>query len=264
MKKPLRQFDTSRAQVDPALDGAVLASFPRRSAAYAIDWALVLLATQYLWVSVLAFFIAKFYFKLKGKPFVGRKEITHQIQQVGNRLANYGIDERVRRSAEAYTHVYIYGFMALLVGISLMIAAEILFGQWIPKNYQVVLAGIQDQLEANPFASIYKGLKVLSGTIAGVAYFAYITYKWKGQTIGKRIMGLRVVKLNGKPITLRDSFERVSGYTASASLLFTGFFQYFWDVNHQTTHDKIVETIVIDMEENPDLALQHEEANRAF
>lgn len=58
-------------------------------------------------------------------------------------------------------------------------------------------------------------------------------------------MKIKVVKLNGTPITLWNSFERFSGYSSSASLLLLGFLQYYWDANHQTTHDKITETIVV-------------------
>jgi hypothetical protein len=58
-------------------------------------------------------------------------------------------------------------------------------------------------------------------------------------------MGIKAVKLNGTPITLWNSFERFSGYSSSASSFFLGFFQFYWDSNHQTTHDKISETIVV-------------------
>ena len=55
-----------------------------------------------------------------------------------------------------------------------------------------------------------------------------------------------VVRLNGQTFTFWGSLERSTGYTASAALLGLGFFQYFWERNCQTTHDKITETIVIE------------------
>ena len=37
---------------------------------------------------------------------------------------------------------------------------------------------------------------------------------WKGQTVGKRIMKIRVLRLDGEPITWWTAFERAGGYAA--------------------------------------------------
>ncbi len=68
---------------------------------------------------------------------------------------------------------------------------------------------------------------------------------WKGQTVGKRMMGIRVVRLDGEPITWWTAFERAGGYAAGFATGLLGFAQVFWDANRQAIHDRIVGTVVV-------------------
>ena len=76
-------------------------------------------------------------------------------------------------------------------------------------------------------------------------YFTVFLTLWRGQTPGKRITGVRVVRLNGQPMTLWTSFERFGGYAAGLVTGLLGFAQVYWDRNRQMIHDKIVETVVV-------------------
>ena len=76
-------------------------------------------------------------------------------------------------------------------------------------------------------------------------YFTFFTALWKGQTPGKRLLGIRVVRLNGQPMTLWAAFERFGGYAAGLFTGLLGYAQVFWDRNRQGIHDKITETVVI-------------------
>ena len=76
-------------------------------------------------------------------------------------------------------------------------------------------------------------------------YFTAFLALWKGQTPGKRMAGVRVMRLNGAPMTIWTSFERFGGYAASIFTGLLGFFQILWDRNRQGIHDKIVETVVV-------------------
>ncbi|HYJ79525.1 MAG TPA: RDD family protein [Longimicrobiaceae bacterium] len=76
-------------------------------------------------------------------------------------------------------------------------------------------------------------------------YFTACLAFFKGQTIAKRLLGIRVVRLNGQPITLWTSFERFGGYAAGLLTGLLGFAQVYWDRNRQAIHDKISETVVI-------------------
>ena len=76
-------------------------------------------------------------------------------------------------------------------------------------------------------------------------YFTAFLVLWRGQTPGKRLLHIRVLRLDGKPIGWWCSFERFGGYVAG---VFTGLLDYFLlvrDRNRQALHDKIVDTVVI-------------------
>jgi hypothetical protein len=76
-------------------------------------------------------------------------------------------------------------------------------------------------------------------------YFTTLLTLWQGQTIGKRIMRVRVLRLDGEPIGWWSAFERVGGYVAGLATGLLGFAQIFWDRNRQCIHDKIVGTVVV-------------------
>ena len=75
-------------------------------------------------------------------------------------------------------------------------------------------------------------------------YFAVLMPWMKGQTPGKRVMGLRVVRLDGQPVTWWHAFERAGGYAAGLATGTLGFAQIYWDPNRQGIHDKIAGTVV--------------------
>lgn len=77
-------------------------------------------------------------------------------------------------------------------------------------------------------------------------YFSVFPAWWNGQTPGKRLLGIRVVQLDGTPLTLWDAFERYGGYGAGFATGLLGFLQVAWDMNRQAIHDKICQTVVID------------------
>ncbi|HEV2131582.1 MAG TPA: RDD family protein, partial [Longimicrobiaceae bacterium] len=78
-------------------------------------------------------------------------------------------------------------------------------------------------------------------------YFTAFTTLWRGQTPGKRLLGIRVLRLDGKPIGWWASFERFGGYAASILTGLRGFAQMLWDRNRQALHDKISETVVVQL-----------------
>ena len=83
-------------------------------------------------------------------------------------------------------------------------------------------------------------------------YFTGFLAMMRGQTPGKRLMGIRVIRLDGKPLGWWIAFERFGGYAASFSVGLLGFFQILWDRNRQGLHDKACETVVV--HENPQTA----------
>jgi len=80
-----------------------------------------------------------------------------------------------------------------------------------------------------------------------VLYFTLLPCWWNGQTLGKKILGLRVVELTGKPMTLIRCFGRYGGYAAGLATGLLGFAQIFWDANRQAVQDKIAHTVVVSL-----------------
>lgn len=84
-----------------------------------------------------------------------------------------------------------------------------------------------------------------SGLLLIVAYFGYTTYRGRGQTLGKKLLGIRVISIVHEDLTRWQCVERALGYAASMLEAGFGFWQYFIHHNRQTVHDRIAETIVI-------------------
>ena len=76
-------------------------------------------------------------------------------------------------------------------------------------------------------------------------YFSLFTAWWQGQTPGKRLFGIRVIQLDGTPLSLWSSFGRYGGYGAGFATGLLGFLQVYWDPNRQAIQDKISSTVVV-------------------
>ena len=80
-----------------------------------------------------------------------------------------------------------------------------------------------------------------------IAYFSLLPFWWDGQTLGKRLFGLRVVHLTGRPLGLMDCFGRYGGYAAGLATGGMGLLQVLWDPNRQAVEDKLAHTVVVDL-----------------
>lgn len=89
-------------------------------------------------------------------------------------------------------------------------------------------------------------ISYLIGIGMQVAYYCYFLTAWNGQTPGKRALKLRVVRLDGEPITVGTALARnVFGYFISGVAVWLGFLWIFFDERGQGWHDKIAGTMVI-------------------
>ena len=93
--------------------------------------------------------------------------------------------------------------------------------------------------EASPTAS---GLQL----VLGIAYYVYFHGSPSGQTIGKKLLSIRVVGADtGGPIGYGAAALRYVGSILSAIPCLLGYFWMLWDSNKQTWHDKIASTVVV-------------------
>lgn len=93
-------------------------------------------------------------------------------------------------------------------------------------------------------------------------YFTFFLGYWRGRTPGKRLLGVRVVRLDGRPLGFWVAFERFGGYAASLFTGLEGFARILWDRNRQALEDKLAETVVIRDTDDAKkrVALLHEKA----
>ncbi|MEW6207009.1 MAG: RDD family protein [Acidobacteriota bacterium] len=67
-----------------------------------------------------------------------------------------------------------------------------------------------------------------------------------GQTVGMRILGIRIERTDGSQFTIRGAIIRhLLGYPLSVASFFLGFLWMLWDPRQQGWHDKLARTIVV-------------------
>lgn len=84
------------------------------------------------------------------------------------------------------------------------------------------------------------------GTLATTAYY---TITWSrfggGKTVGMRLLGIRVVSMNGEAIDLWRALMRAVALALSIAVLFLGVALVLVDKKKQGLHDKIARTYVV-------------------
>jgi len=80
-----------------------------------------------------------------------------------------------------------------------------------------------------------------------IIYLVYFIGSWMaiGQTPGKSLMDLRIVRTDGGRLKLGNAVIRLFGYWVSALLFFMGFWWVLFDGRRQGWHDKLARTFVV-------------------
>ncbi len=244
-----KKIEIHPPQVDDELQSTRLASFSRRTAAFALDWAIMILCTEMLELVLPLFLI---FWLIRGRIrkslHKGQRLMKRSVLLADRQIASYDIDVKVRRRFTRYMVIYLYILMylpiVLAIGWSISWIVELIN----PEQYGAV-AEWADQVFSSvfqPINSLNAAFDLLIRFLGAFLYFGLFTWQWDGQTPGKRLLHIKAAKISGAPFTFWSSIERSTGYTSSAAFLLYGFFQCFWDRNRQTTHDKIAETVVVE------------------
>lgn len=77
-----------------------------------------------------------------------------------------------------------------------------------------------------------------------IAYFVGM-WTWKGTSVGKICLGLKIVRTDGTPIDFAVALVRSLAACFSFIVFFLGFFWAGWDRDKQSWHDKIAGTVVV-------------------
>lgn len=105
-------------------------------------------------------------------------------------------------------------------------------------------------LLALPEIELGSGGRLLTEGIVTVVYlFGYLCIlpaATQGRTLGKLLLGIRIVRLDGQPLTVRNLFVRNwLGYIASGLLMGLGYLWAFGNARRQTWHDLALGTVVV-------------------
>ena len=101
----------------------------------------------------------------------------------------------------------------------------------------------------NPYEPLpLSGLIIVCGAVLSVIY--YVGY-WShsGQTIGKTLLGIKVISKDGSSLSGGKAFLRYIGYIVNGIVLSLGFLWVAFDRKRQGWHDKIAGTYVVYVED---------------
>ena len=76
-------------------------------------------------------------------------------------------------------------------------------------------------------------------------YFTLLTASARGRTLGKRLLGVEVVRLDGGRLSLLDSLERFGGYFGIAGTVGIGALDLWREPNRRPAHDRAAGTVVV-------------------
>lgn len=111
------------------------------------------------------------------------------------------------------------------------------------------IAAIIDGIIFGIIASVvFSILRDPGGIVSLVLFVTYDWYFWtrhNGQTPGKSLMKIRVIKKDGTPMQDGDSIVRAVVWHIGAACFGLGLLWAIWDENRQGWHDKIAGTYVV-------------------
>ena len=86
------------------------------------------------------------------------------------------------------------------------------------------------------------------GIVLGLVYYVYFwsgSSLWPGQTVGDKLLNIRVTKTDGSNLEIGSALLRYVGLIISIAVIFIGVIWAAFDPNKQGWHDKIAGTYVV-------------------
>ncbi len=83
------------------------------------------------------------------------------------------------------------------------------------------------------------------GLIIGALYCWFFWTRYDGQTPGKMLLGIRVIKADGTAMTDADALIRFLGYSLNSVVFSIGWLWVFFDDKKRGWHDLIAQTYVV-------------------
>lgn len=118
----------------------------------------------------------------------------------------------------------------------------------------LIMLGLGFSLGVNPFDEVKTSIQTVNQVLSVIITAAFSILFWvnyDGATPGKKLMAIKVVHGDGKPVNYGVAFIRYVGYLISLVPLGLGYFWVAFDPKKQGWHDKIAGTYVVKTDKNP-------------
>lgn len=147
---------------------------------------------------------------------------------------------------------FVSRLMAMVVDLLVLFATWLVLG--IATRFVVETSGITAILTllrdflgwVTPLVEflISAGFQLAALLTLGFVYFT-LFYSFGGATVGKYLIGLRVVRADGRRISAPQAALRVVAYALSSLPLYIGFLSMLVDDRRRTWHDRLARTVVV-------------------
>lgn len=245
---PTRVLSPEPLQVVPELVGVELASPRRRLAAFAVDCVILWLPTMLValgWVALTM--------RLQERPAfdalvyilrhdeTARPEHRAALRALAPLLVRLEADGLPREVEEAVKAGELDRAAEGLEATEMLIAFEL--GH---EPAQVTPAPGAKPFVRLPLERLIPAkLRGVAAYGAAAVYFTLLTRSRRGATLGKRLMGIRVVRLDGHRLSLWEGVERFAGYLHIPGTLGLGLLDLWHEPNRRMAHDRAAHTAVI-------------------
>ncbi len=131
--------------------------------------------------------------------------------------------------------------LVICLFVALQALASVVVGHGMPRLAQLGPGGLIDALLAGSVPAA-TGLALFA--LLGAAYLVLL-HTGPGQTLGKRLVGIRVIDGYGLPLGLGRSLLRTLALVPSAGLAGLGVLWIGFDRERRALHDRLVDTHVV-------------------
>lgn len=157
-------------------------------------------------------------------------------------------------SLRGHTAGFVTRYVAFLIDVGVIVGVSFLtitmtrvtfnfFG--LDRIYEMLTADLDIGMRKVLLSSTARWLVSLTAGFLTFGVYSVLSWLLVGKTVGKALMGLRVLGQDGRPVTVRQAIIRAVSYYLSGLALFIGFLWVLVDDRRQTWHDKLAKTIVV-------------------
>ena len=134
--------------------------------------------------------------------------------------------------------------VAFILDVFVLISFGMLFAA-AAGSYLVVDSRMNDG-NLSDSASYVAAVAFLIYALAFVPLYHVLLWSWRGQTVGKMAVHIKIQSRSGGRVSMGRSVLRLLGYLASVLPLFLGLVMALFDDERRTLHDHLAGTVVVE------------------